>query len=863
MGIAATGKCFTFFVFFITTMLFMTVSAVNGSGLTLQCAPMNPGFVEYVTGRMDRFMCVNNEVVSRGYVPSPVDLSYLEGMRIFDDVKTALPSYYDLRNTGKLTRVEDQNPCGSCWTFSTFGSMESVLMPGEECNFSQNNLKNLSGFDRECCAGGDEVMAMAYLARWSGPVNESDDPYNPYSCTSPSGLTVRKHFQNGIILPDRGGPLDNDNIKQAVLAYGAVSTGMFWDDNSYKKSTNSYYYTGNENYGNHKVCIVGWNDNYDKNKFSPAATGNGAFIIKNSWGTDWGEDGFFYVSYYDKMIGISNWVGVGTESASNYKAVYQYDQLGWCGSFGYNNETIWFANKFVASLASSIVAVGWYVASPKSTYEIRVYTDPTNGPISGGTLKLTQTGTAANPGYVTIKLNAAVSVAKGHKFTVLVKTTTPGRIYPLPLEYPIDQYSSKAKSEPDESFASADGNNWFDLNYFQGDACLKAYSALDMATVATPTFSPDGGTYTKAQSVTISCATSGAEIHYSINGADPTTSDPKITSGAAVTVSKSLTLKAKAWKSGMNPSAVKSSVYTIKQHTPTNDSLSPSSCFLRSYWKYTFVSKHSDSAGADTITDARLMINTAVSGANAIYCRYYGNKLYLANDGGSQFIGGYVPGTDKIIENNQCKLYCKTTTISKKGNTLAVSWVIEMKPSMAGKDCHGWLYVVDNAGAFKGWDSVGHFIYRPITEPWNVSLTPVSATFNTGVKYTVSSVYFDIACCSSIDTVALLISDVFSTSNAVYPSYNVQSDKLFLRNDAGTANLGGFAPGTNNVIENKQCKLYCKYTTVVNKINGLTVNWYIEMKSPMAGKNCKCWLFVKDVTGVYNGWDLFGSRTVK
>ncbi|MEN6357519.1 MAG: lectin like domain-containing protein, partial [Armatimonadota bacterium] len=464
--------------------------------------------------------------------------------------------------------------------------------------------------------------------------------------------------------------------------------------------------------------------------------------------------------------------------------------------------------------------------------------------------------------YVTIKLSSAVSVVNGHKFTVLVKTTTPGRTYPLPLEYPISQYSSRATSEPDESFASSDGNNWLDLNNYDASACLKAYTASSVATVAAPIFSPDAGTYTKEQKVTISCATSGAEIHYSVNGAAPTTSDPKIASGAAVTVSKSLTLKAKAWKTGMNPSAVKSAVYTIS-HIPTNISLAPSSGYLRGYWKYTFVSKHSDSAGAGTIKSVSLLINSATVGSNAIYCIYIGNKLYLRNDEGTRSLGGYEVGSDNVIENGQCRLYCKNTTVSRSGNTLTVNWVIEIKPSMANRVCYGWLFAADSDGFYKGWDKFGEFTFRPLTEPWNVCLIPVSATFNTGVKYTISSVYFDIACCSSIDIAALLINNVQSASNAVYVLYNVQTDKLFLRNDAGTGNLGGYAPGSDNVIENKQCKLYCKYTTVVNNINGLAISWSIEMKPSMAGKSCKCWLYVKDITGVYNGWSFLGSRTIK
>ncbi len=81
--------------------------------------------------------------------------------------------------------------------------------------------------------------------------------------------------------------------------------------------------------------------------------------------------------------------------------------------------------------------------------------------------------------------------------------------------------------------------------------------------VATPTFEPDGGTYSSPQLVTVTCATTGATIHYTTNGNDPTESDDQVVSGDKVPVGHSLTLKARAWKNGLDPSAVKSATYAI------------------------------------------------------------------------------------------------------------------------------------------------------------------------------------------------------------------------------------------------------------------------------------------------------------
>jgi len=82
--------------------------------------------------------------------------------------------------------------------------------------------------------------------------------------------------------------------------------------------------------------------------------------------------------------------------------------------------------------------------------------------------------------------------------------------------------------------------------------------------VGTPTFGYPSGTYTTTLNVVVSTATSGATIHYTTNGVDPTESDPTVTSGSTVSVTQSLTLKAKAWKSGIPASNVDGNTYTLK-----------------------------------------------------------------------------------------------------------------------------------------------------------------------------------------------------------------------------------------------------------------------------------------------------------
>ena len=303
-------------------------------------APFNPQFVEHLKamaqGQSPTVMTRDGYWL--GHLPGPLDLSHLAGQAGARLTNTSLPSSYDLRTYGRVTAVRNQSTCGSCWTFATFGSLESDLLTGESRDLSENNLKNLHGFDWTPCAGGNGNMSMAYLTRWDGPINESDDSYRATDAnTSPAGLTPQKHVQNVLILAGRGSALTNDALKTAVMTYGAIHTSMTWDDAAYNAGSAAYYYSGSASL-NHDVTLVGWDDNYSATNFKTAPAGDGAFLIKNSWGSSWGQSGYFWISYYDSKYALAagtlSYVWMGSETTANYTRQYSYDPLGWVSSLG-------------------------------------------------------------------------------------------------------------------------------------------------------------------------------------------------------------------------------------------------------------------------------------------------------------------------------------------------------------------------------------------------------------------------------------------------------------------------------------------------------------------------------------------------
>lgn len=448
----------------------------------LQLAPLNPLFMNY-TRSISGFSDVSSSTTGSSILNSNI-FPY-----------TVFPANYDLRLLGRVSSVKDQNPLGTCWTFGTMGSLESCLLPYEIDDFSENNLKNNNGFDLidRDNYGGTYDMSTAYLARWLGPVSESDDPYNIYSKVSTIYNPV-KHVQNVLTLPARSDYSDNDNIKYAITNYGAVATDMCYDDSYsyYNSATDSYYYNSNSNQ-NHGVCIVGWDDNYNRYNFNIVPPGNGAFIVKNSWGTDWGQNGYFYVSYYDTKLGTddnhpsgtSNFVFYNAEQPDNYNKNYQYDPLGWVSSVGYGSNTGWFSNIFTSTGNDTLSASSFYVHSASSTYELFAYLNPTNGNPASGTLMDHQTGNVMS-GYHTITLKTPFILTTGDKFSIVVKLTTPGYNYPIPVEYAQYGYSNKARSGIGQSFASEDGSSWEDI-YLTADpdmlnpnVCLKAFTTPDL-----------------------------------------------------------------------------------------------------------------------------------------------------------------------------------------------------------------------------------------------------------------------------------------------------------------------------------------------------------------------------------------------
>lgn len=392
------------------------------------------------------------------------------------DAAQALPAAYDMRSAGRLSPVRDQGSLGTCWAFASLGALESSLLPELPYVFSVDHMSFMSGYNMTQLDGGDFNMALAYLTSWKGPVLEADDPYG--DGVSNDSLESVVHLQEAVNI----GPKDYTAIKEAVFCWGGVQSSFYSDmefatSNSsyYNAKTSAYYYPG-KNIANHDIVIVGWDDHYPKENFNVYPENDGAFLCRNSWGAQFGDGGYFYISYEDTNIGMDNLVYTRVDAADSYDAIYQSDLLGWVGTMGYGEPAAWFANVYTATGNEALAAVSFYATGDGSSYDLYVVRDFTDSD-SFDTMDYVKSGYIARAGYYTLELADEVPLEMGQRFAVVMRINTPGSERPVAIEYETGEWTSSVDLTDGEGYLSYNGTVWENIeSVYQSNACLKAFT---------------------------------------------------------------------------------------------------------------------------------------------------------------------------------------------------------------------------------------------------------------------------------------------------------------------------------------------------------------------------------------------------
>lgn len=390
--------------------------------------------------------------------------------------RMVLPERYDYREIGRMPTVGNQGEYGTCWAFSSLMAMETTLLPQERWEFSPDHMSRRNSFSLKQEDGGQYAMSMAYLLAWQGPVTEEEDPYG--DGWSPEDLAPVKHVQEIRLLPSK----DYQRVKEAIYQIGGVQSSLYTrlqnsdsTDPYYNEETLSYYYPGGEK-ANHNVVIIGWDDHYPKERFYHEPEGDGAFICLNSWGPEFGDQGCFYVSYFDTNIGDVNVLYSGIEAPARYTGIYQTDLCGWIGQIGYGREEAYFTNHYRARREEHLTAVGFYATMPDTSYE--VYGEAGVRKAEDLTLeKVLASGKFSDTGFYTVELSEKVKLMEGEDFWVVVKIQTPGAIHPVAIEYQVAEGNGIVDLSDGEGYLSADGKQWVSAESAQEcNLCLKAYT---------------------------------------------------------------------------------------------------------------------------------------------------------------------------------------------------------------------------------------------------------------------------------------------------------------------------------------------------------------------------------------------------
>ena len=195
-----------------------------------------------------------------------------------------------------LAPPRDQGSCGSCWAFATtavFEAAENLATgAGTSLDLSEQNLidcaRDDKGRDIGGCHGGYTTRVYQHFAR-EGAATEADAPYRARNGKCQPAQTERKVTNWGFVHPDGDIP-ETPDLKAALCAYGPVSASVFVSD-AFAAYVGGVFDAFESGQTNHAISVVGWDDE------------RGAWLVRNSWGSDWGEDGYVWIAYGSNGIG--------------------------------------------------------------------------------------------------------------------------------------------------------------------------------------------------------------------------------------------------------------------------------------------------------------------------------------------------------------------------------------------------------------------------------------------------------------------------------------------------------------------------------------------------------------------------------
>ncbi len=395
--------------------------------------------------------------------------------------------------------LQSQGQYGTCWAFSTVALAEISLIrkglatPSIDLSEAQvaynvyhefadrlgllgnDSLTDLQGTWLE--DGGSLALSTWSLAAWKGIAEESIVPYA--GIDDSTVLTEEEQRAAYAILTDARwfNMSQTYTVKNMIVLYGAVSASMYHSDEYFSRETNAYYQNVTDG-TNHSITVVGWDDNYSASNFSTAPADDGAWICRNSWGSDWGDGGYCYISYYDMAVSASVAYALDFDTADKYDNNYQYDG-GLFNGYASLPAGYGYYNTFTAAKNETLEAVGIGLYSADAEYSVMIYDADTGEKLLSEPVE----GCTSESGFYTIELPETVSLEAGDRFSVYFSLQTSDGYAHIMIDtsYSNDRFAYQAdNSNAESTFTYAYGVPDFSISLTEDyDWCLriKAYTS--------------------------------------------------------------------------------------------------------------------------------------------------------------------------------------------------------------------------------------------------------------------------------------------------------------------------------------------------------------------------------------------------
>jgi C1A family cysteine protease len=431
-----------------------------------------------------------------------MDLSHLTGQQMPEGVAApgTLPSEWDWRDTGKVTPVKDQGTCGSSYAFATIAGFESRILIDSDStfDFSENhakecNWRELNDFEYPpgnpwgSCDRGDANM-LASLFSQTGTVRDWCDPYVDGEADCTSTCTYEKTLLDWRIISGPSIPA-TEVLKQYIYDHGPVITSMYADpgegfDGSYNGSF-TFNYSAPGSSTNHLVLIVGWSDNL------PPVQGGGpadGWIVKNSWGTGWGDAGYFYITYGAANIGMHSSFVHDWQDYDPDGEIWYYDDDGWTSwlsSYGCGDPTAYALARFIPDENTWATRVEFWT-NDAANVDIYLF-DGFDGSTLGNPLAAKTGNSFSEAGYHSVALNEAVPVTTDDDIAVILGVTNASYEFPIIVD-------SHGPIETGRTYFSCNLTSWQDLgSVSSSDAAIRLRTSTGSKVMLTKTVINDAG----------------------------------------------------------------------------------------------------------------------------------------------------------------------------------------------------------------------------------------------------------------------------------------------------------------------------------------------------------------------------------